>query len=298
MKLSDWLIIIGLGVIWGGSFLFNAILIRELGPLSISLGRVGVAALGCWAYLIATKVQLPSDWRIYAGLTLLGVINFAIPFALFPLAQNYVNVGVAGIVNATTPVMVVIVSHFWPGGEKATPAKSIGVAIAFIGVAMIAFPALQKGGQSELWAIGLMMVATLMYGIALNYTRSFKQLNPTLIATITLTGAAIVLLPFSLALEGVPNIQTAESWGALLYIGLVASSFTFLVVYRILGRVGATNMSTSTFIAPISAIFLGYIVLNEQIQPVHMFGMLTIFVGILAIDGRLFKLMRLPKPAA
>jgi drug/metabolite transporter (DMT)-like permease len=292
MKLSDWLIIIGLGVIWGGSFLFNAILIRELGPLSVSLGRVGVAAIGCWAYLLATKVKLPTDWRIYAGLTLLGLINFSVPFALFPLAQNYVNVGIAGIVNAMTPIMVVIVSHFWPGGEKANPAKSVGVAIAFGGVALIALPALQRGGQSEIWAIGLMMLATLMYGIALNYTRSFKRLNPSFIATIALSGATIALVPVVLLTEGVPHIQTAQSWGALLYIGLIATSFTFLVMYRILERVGATNMSTSTFIAPISAIFLGYIMLNEQIQTVHILGMLAIFIGILAIDGRLYRALR------
>ncbi|WP_299344372.1 DMT family transporter [uncultured Maritalea sp.] len=292
MKLSDWLIIIGLGVIWGGSFLFNAILIRELGPLSVSLGRVGVAAIGCWAYLLATKVKLPTDWRIYAGLTLLGLINFSVPFALFPLAQNYVNVGIAGIVNAMTPIMVVIVSHFWPGGEKANPAKSVGVAIAFSGVALIALPALQRGGQSEIWAIGLMMLATLMYGIALNYTRSFKRLNPSFIATIALSGATIALVPVVLLTEGVPHIQTAQSWGALLYIGLIATTFTFLVMYRILERVGATNMSTSTFIAPISAIFLGYIVLNEQIQTVHILGMLAIFIGILAIDGRLYRALR------
>jgi len=295
MKLTDWLLIIALGVIWGGSFLFNAILIREIGPLSVSLGRVGIAALGCWTYLIATRVKLPTDWRIYAGLTLLGVINFSIPFALFPLAQNYVNVGVAGIVNAITPIMVVIVSHFWPGGEKATKGKSIGVVIAFAGVALIAVPAVQAGGQSEFWAIGLILCATLLYGIALNYTRSFKHLNPSFIATIALTGATFALLPFVLIAEGMPHIQTAQSWGALLYIGLIATSLTFLVMYRILGRVGATNMSSATFIAPISAIFLGYIVLGEQIQLIHIGGMIAIFIGILAIDGRLYKAMCAPK---
>ena len=298
MKISDWAIIIGMGFIWGGSFLFNAILIRELGPLSVSLGRVGVAAIGCWAYLLVTKVPLPKDWRIYAGLTLLGIINFSVPFALFPLAQGQVNVGVAGIVNALTPIMVVIVSQFWPGGEKATPAKSIGVAIAFGGVALIALPAVQKGGQSELWAIGLMILATFLYGIALNYTRSFKHLNPSFIATIALTGATFALLPFVLIVEGVPQIQKAESWGALFYIGFIATTFTFLVMYRILERVGATNMSTTTFVAPISAILLGFIVLGENILPIHVAGMAVIFVGILAIDGRLFKLFRQIKPAA
>jgi len=298
MKLTDWLIIIGLGAIWGGSFLFNAILIRELGPLSVSFGRVAIGALGCWTYLIATRTKLPKDWRVYAGLTLLGVINFSIPFALFPLAQFHVNVGVAGIVNAITPIMVVIVSHFWPNGEKATPSKSFGVLMAFIGVALIAFPAVQAGGQSEIWAIGMIIFATFLYGVSLNYTRSFKDLNPTVIATIALSGAAIALMPVVLLTEGVPVITTAKSLGALLYIGLVATTFTFLIVYRILERVGATNMSASTFIAPISAIILGFLVLGEQIRLIHIIGMVVIFVGILAIDGRLFKMFAKSKQTA
>ncbi len=70
------------------------------------------------------------------------------------------------------------------------------------------------------------------------------------------------------------------------------------MMYRILERVGATNMSTTTFVAPISAILLGFIVLGESILPIHIAGMAVIFVGILAIDGRLFKLFRQTKPAA
>mgnify|MGYP000112017112 CR=1 FL=1 len=292
MRIQDWAIVAGLGIIWGGSFLFNAILIRELGPMWVCLGRVGIAAIGCWAYLIATRVELPTDWRLYAGLTLLGVINFSIPFALIPLAQYHVNAGVAGIINALTPIMVVIVSHFWPGGEKATKRKSLGVLVAFSSVALMALPAVQSGGGSELWAIFLIVFSTILYGIALNYTRAFKTVAPTVVATIALSGAAIALIPFTLFFEGVPTIERVETWGALLYIGLIATTFTFLVMYRILEHVGATNFSTTTFVAPISAVILGMVVLGEQLQPIHVAGMIGIFVGILIIDGRIQNMMR------
>lgn len=298
MNLRDWAIVAGLGMIWGSSFLFNAILIEELGPISVSLGRVGIAALGCWVYLILNRIPLPKDWRLYAGLTLLGIINFSVPFALYPLAQSSVNVGVAGIINALTPIMVVIVSNFWPGGEKATFRKSVGVGIAFASVALMALPAVQRGGGSELWAIGLIVFATFCYGIALNYTRHFKSVNPTVLATLALTGASVALFPFALFFEGVPQINRLESWGSLLFIGIVSTTLPFLIMYRILERVGATNFSTTTFVAPISAVILGFVVLGQAILPLHLAGMLGIFIGILIIDGRLMVLLKSWRHAA
>jgi drug/metabolite transporter (DMT)-like permease len=87
--------------------------------------------------------------------------------------------------------------------------------------------------------------------------------------------------------EGALVITRAETWGAALAIGLVATTFTFQVMYRILPRVGATNFSATTFIAPVSAIVFGFLLLGEIIQPTHLLGMIAIFIGLLMIDGRL-----------
>ncbi|MCF4099870.1 DMT family transporter [Maritalea mediterranea] len=296
MRLTDWLIIIALGTVWGGSFLFNAIMVQEIDPITISFGRVFFAALLCWVVFFALGKRINAKGRTLAGLCLLGIINFAIPFALYPLAQKSVSVGVAGITNATTPIMVVIVSQLWPGGEKATLGKSLGVLAGFTGVAILMLPALQQDGQSEVWAIGLILMATLCYGIAMNIVRSYHHLDSTLTTCVALTGASLALLPLMLALEGIPAIERAETWGSIAYISIIATAIPFLIVYKLVERVGATNFSTATFVAPISALLLGLIVLGEPILPVHLFGMLAIFVGILMIDGRLFLLLKKPKP--
>jgi drug/metabolite transporter (DMT)-like permease len=296
MRISDWLIVIALGTVWGGSFLFNAIMVQEIEPMTISFGRVFFAALTCWAVFFALGKRVKIDFKTLIGLFTLGIINFAIPFALFPLAQKSVSVGVSGITNALTPIMVVIVSQLWPGGEKATLGKSLGVLAGFTGVSILATPALQQGGHSELWAIGLIMLATLCYGISMNIVRSYHHLDSTLTICVALTGASLALLPFMLAVEGVPTITKVETWWSIGYISVIATALPFLIVYKLVERVGATNFSTATFVAPISALFLGLIVLGEPILPVHLFGMLAIFVGILMIDGRLFLLFRKPKP--
>ncbi len=258
MRLTDWLIVIALGTVWGGSFLFNAIMVQEINPITISFGRVFFAALLCWAVFFALGKRIKLDGKTLLGLITLGIVNFAIPFALFPLAQKSVSVGVSGITNALTPIMVVIVSQFWPGGEKATFSKSLGVLAGFSGVTILAIPALQQGGHSELWAIGLIILATLCYGISMNIVRSYHHIDSTLTTCIALTGASLALLPFMLTIEGIPHITKAQTWWSIGYISIIATAIPFLIVYKLVERVGATNFSTATFVAPVSALILGF----------------------------------------
>ena len=289
MAARDWFWVILLGAIWGCSFLFNAVLIREIGPLWVSAARVGIGALGCWAVFIALRKPLPREPLLYLQLLFLGVLGYTIPFALFPLSQLHLASGVAAIINALTPITTVIVSHFWPGGERATWLKSAGVVAGFGGAALLALPALQSGGTSQLWAIGACLLATLCYAVSLNYTRRFTRIDPTTIATIALSGAALAAIPVAFIVHGAPVVTRLETLGAALGIGLLATTFAFLVMYRILPRIGATNFTSVTFIAPLSAIMFGVTLLGETILPSHFLGMAAIFVGLLLIDGRIVR---------
>src|SRR5690606_32671208 len=103
-----WAIIVFLGAIWGCSFLFNAVLLNEIGPLWVSAGRVGIAAVASWVFLLALRRRLPADRRLWVELMILGVFNYAVPFALFPISQAHLASGVAAIVNALTPIMTVL----------------------------------------------------------------------------------------------------------------------------------------------------------------------------------------------
>ncbi|HTM78985.1 MAG TPA: DMT family transporter [Devosia sp.] len=292
MTLRDWLLIILIGAIWGCSFLFNAVLIRELGPIWVSALRVTVGALGCWAYFLVTKRSLPREPVLYLHFLVLGVMNYAIPFALFPLAEASLASGLVGVINALTPLMTVVVSHFWIGGEKASVNKSLGVLVGFMGAAILASPSLRGGSSTQLWAIGACLLATLCYAFTLNYARRVKHVDPTTNAACSLTAAAIVSTPFALLFEGFPVITRIETWSALLGIGLLSSSFAFLLMYRMLPRVGATNFSINTFITPVSALLLGALVLHERFETTHIIGMVVIFAGLLLLDGRILKLAR------
>ncbi len=289
MALRYWIVILGLGGAWGTSFLFNEILLRELGPLTVSFGRVALGAIGCWIYALAVRLRFRMTRRLAAQMLFWGAINFAVPFAIYPISQQYIASGVAGIINAMMPVMVVIISHFWPGGENATKAKTLGVAFGFIGILILAVPEIQSGSASEFWAILFTLCAPICYGIGLNYVRRFGYLDSTLVAALGLTGAAIFMAPLAFLAEGMPVITHVETYGALAMIGFVLTSATFIVFYWLLPHVGATNISTITFIAPVSAVLLGAYVLGEEVRLNHMLGMVAIFCGMLMIDGRIVK---------
>jgi drug/metabolite transporter (DMT)-like permease len=289
IPLRYWALIVLLGAVWGCSFLFNAILIRELGPIWVSGLRTAIGALGCWAFFVATGRKLPRDAKLYAQLLVLGILNYAIPFILFPLAAKDIASGIIGVINGMTPMTTVIVSQFWRGGEKATWNKAIGVIIGFIGAVILASPSLAADSSAQLWAIGACLLATLCYALTLNYARRFAKVDSVSVAASSLSAAALVTIPIAFLAEGVPVITLPETWAALFAIGLLSSSFAFLLLYWLLPRVGATNMSLNTYITPIAAILLGVLILNERFELIHVIGMAVIFLGLVFIDGRLVK---------
>ena len=299
MTVRQWFWIVFLGAVWGGSFIFNALLIRELGPLWVTALRVSIGASGCWLFLLMRGKAVPRERALWLKLGMLGILNYAIPFALFPLAQANLASGVAAIVNALTPIMTVIVSHYWAGGERMSWSKAAGVVAGFTGVAILASPALQMEGNSKLWAIAACLLATLCYALALNLARSFRHVEATALSSIALTGAAVVSVPVALVAEGLPQMVLPTTWMAALAIGLISTAFTFQIMYRLLPQVGATNFSTTTLIAPISAIFLGFWFLGEVILPSHLIGMIVIFIGLMFIDGRLPRMVaQMTRPGA
>ncbi len=297
MALKYWLVIFVLGIGWGMSFMFNAILLRELGPISVSMGRVAFGALGCWVYVIGARLPVRLSFARAVGLLGFGALSYAAPFTFYALGQQHIASGVAGIVNATTPAFSVIVSHFWPGSERATLLKSLGVVCGFMGILALSLPVLHEGATSEFWAILLTLCAPVCYAFSVNIARAFREMQPVVLVALALTGATLAVTPLALWLEGMPTVTRTETWLSLMMIGFVLTSASFIAFYWLLPKVGPTNISTVTLIAPVSALVLGTWVLGEVLLPEHLLGMAAIFVGLLLIDGRLFKRARsVPAP--
>jgi drug/metabolite transporter (DMT)-like permease len=289
MPFRYWVLIFVLGIGWGSSMFFNEILLRELGPLQTAFGRVGLGAVGCWLWLLAIGKRTPVSADFLRNAAIFGMLQYAAPLTIFPAAQQFITSGEAGVVNATTPIMVVIFSHFWPGGEKATLTRSLGVLCGFAGIVVLALPALRAGAEGEFGGLLFCLLAPACYGIAVNWFRRLRGHDATGITAWSLLFGAIILLPVAGVFEGVPVIRHGATWAALLFIGFALTSAAFILLFWLLPRIGATRTSTITFITPVSAVLLGAAFLGERLLPEHFVGMAAIFAGLLLIDGALLR---------
>lgn len=296
MSYRYWFLISLLAAGWGSSFFFNEIMLREMGPMWVAFGRVGIGALGCWAWLFVTRAKLSVPLSLLGVMIAFGLFQYAVPLAVYPLTQQYITSSAAGIVNAMTPVMVVIVSHFWPEGERVSWAKGIGVVLGFAGIIVLASPSFAGQGASDPLALVLTMLAPLCYGLAFNLLRKMDDIDRVLLTAWTTTIGAVILAPITIGLEGIPTITRIETWASLLMIGLVLTSAAFILLYWLVPRVGGTTASTITFLAPVSAVFLGVFILSEVILPIQYVGMAVIFLGLLCIDGRILKRLGFSQP--
>ena len=228
----DWIIIIALGIGWGTSFFFNEMLLRDMGPLSVSLTRVGLAAVTgwCWLWLSGQSGRVPTT--AYAPLAIMGTLMFGLPFAAYPLGQLYVSSSVAGIINALTPVMVVVISHVWPGGEKATTLKVLGVLAGFVGILFLTVPAMQANENTALIGTLILLLAPISYACALNWVRILHEIKMTVIATWSFTFASLLLLPLIAVTEGVPDGLQATTMLSMIALGVVLTGITFLVAFH------------------------------------------------------------------
>jgi drug/metabolite transporter (DMT)-like permease len=284
----DWAALVLLSVIWGGSFFFGKIAIAEIPPLTMVLSRVSIGALALFLIARLSGVRVPLAGHAPAFIVL-ALISNVIPFGLIAWSQQHIPSGLSSILNAATPLFTVLVAQAFTRDEKLTASRLAGVALGFVGVAVMMGPALlgQLGGHhlpAQLAAIA----ATISYGCASVYGKRFRGLPPIGVATAQLFTSTVILLPIVALLERpwelpVPSTHVV---GALVGLGVLSTGLAFIIYFRILARNGATNISLVTFLVPVSAILLGAAFLGEALEPREFAGFGLIALGLAAIDGR------------
>jgi drug/metabolite transporter (DMT)-like permease len=289
MRGSDWLLLWTLSLLWGGSFLFNELALAGLPALTVVWGRVGLAALILWGVVRATGAALPPR-TLWPALLVMGLLNNAVPFTLFLLAQGQISGALASVLNAMTPVFTVLVAHLATRDEKLTPARGVGVALGFAGVlAMLADGGMAGTRLALLACLG----AAFSYALASVWGRRFRAagLPPLATAFGQVTASSALMLPLWLVVDR-PWALTWPGWEpvlAVLGLASLSSALAYLIFFRILAQAGATAVSLVTFLIPISAAGLGWLVLGERLEPRQLAGLGLILAGLAVIDGRLFR---------
>ncbi len=290
MGAREWVMLLALAVLWGGSFFFFKVLVAQLPPFTVVLGRVGIAAIILNAWLALRRDVMPVSARLWGAFIVMGLLNNVVPFSLIVFGETRISSGLASILNATTPMFTVLVAHVLTANEKLSMRKAAGVMIGFAGVVVLIGPSILASlGTAGMVGEAACLGAALTYAFAGIYGRRFRDIPPIKVATGQITASTLVLLPVVALTDRPWALPTpgAAAWAAFVGIALFCTVFAYILYFRILATAGATNLLLVTFLIPVSAILLGCLALGETFQPRECLGTALIGGGLACIDGRL-----------
>ena len=195
MGIKEWSLIVILSILWGGSFFFVGVAVKEMPPLTIVLCRVALASIILLAIVYLKRKKMPSSPGLWGAFIIMGALNNLIPFSLIVWGQTHIESGLASILNATTPIFSVVLAHFLTREERLTRNRISGIMIGWMGVAVLIGMESLRGFGVEVMGQIAVLGATLSYAFAAIYGRRFKGISPLIVATGMLCGSTIMMTP-------------------------------------------------------------------------------------------------------
>jgi drug/metabolite transporter (DMT)-like permease len=271
---TEWGLLAAIASIWGSSFLFMAIGLEAFRPGVVTLARV---ALGAVTLSLIPKARLPVDRTDLVRIAILGVVWMGLPLLLFPIAQQWIDSSLAGMLNGAVPLMT---AAFATGLLRRLPGtrQLAGLVVGFAGVVAISWPSIQGARATAVGTI-LVLVAVSLYGLAANLAVPLQQRYGALPVLLRAQVAALILVtPFGLLhLPG-------SSWAwpsalAMLPLGVLGTGLAFVSMTVLVGRAGAARGSVSIYFVPVVAILLGVLFRDERVAPIALVGTALVLAG-------------------
>ena len=280
--LQNWLSILALGLIWGGTFMVVSIALRGYGPLTVACARTTLGAVALLALMRAMHRPMPVfDTRMIKYLVVIGLLNTALPFALLSWGQQYVPSAFAGISMAALPLFVLPLAHIFTD-EKLTTRNLVGVGLGFMGAVVLIGPSVLKigTGMAPLGQIACIL-ATISYAISSIMTRRCPPIDSITMAALLLVVGAAALMPAMLVFEGIPHISDRTSTIAIIFLGFVPTAFAALLRVTTIRSAGAVFMTLVNYQVPVWSMIFGAFVLSE-VLPIRFFAALAlIMIGLM-----------------
>lgn len=272
--LTEWGLLGGIAVIWGSSFLLMEIGLETFRPGVVTMVRV---ALGALALALVRRARGPVDRDDLPRVALLGLLWVAIPLSLFPIAQQWIDSSVAGMINGAVPIPAAVWSMVLlrkvPGRRQL-----IGIALGFVGVVAIFLPELRGSSATALGA-SLVVLAIVLYGLSANMVVPLQQRYGALPVLLRAQLAALIIV-VPIGLWQLPGSTFA--WGpalAMIPLGTLSTGLAFVLLTTLVGRVGGPRGSVAIYFVPVVAVVLGVVVLGERIELLAVVGTTLVLLG-------------------
>ena len=276
----DLSLLILLAVIWGSAFFNIKIATYSYEPFTLALVRVIFASIPLLLLCKLKEIKIEAfsqNWKLYA---LIGLCNISIPFVLIAIGTSMINSYLAAILMSTTPLSGSLLAHFFLKDEKLSLPKSLGVLIGFSGIVLLFFDKVIINSENYLYAL-ITILGSTFYCIGGLLTLKLKDKKNENVTTSTTLWSVIFLLPFSLVIETPWNSSpTLASTISLLYLGVVATGFAWLIRFRILTVNGLVFQTQVAYLIPIFGIVFGYFLMDETITWRVLVSLVIILLGI------------------
>jgi len=286
---------LALGLVWGCSFIFIELGLVFLSPFGVTFVRCALGAITLMIFAKARKVGLPKGKSIWRKLWVVAMLLNVVPGVLFAFAQQYITSALAGIINATTPLMTLIFMLLIFREEKIKREQVYGLLIGALGVMTVMGVWKELGGNQLIGVIAL-LIAVSCYGASYPYsTRNVIPLGlkPEALATGQLLMATMTLLPLFIFDGFSSNNYETKSIIAMLCLGIFGSGFAYIWNFSVTAAAGSAIGSTVTYITPVVAVIVGWLYLNEEIAWHEPVGALVVIIGALLSQGRLNRLVKI-----
>jgi drug/metabolite transporter (DMT)-like permease len=249
-----------LGAIWGASFLFMRVAANDFGPFALVEVRLALGALVLLPFLWQARSQFSG--RLWLRLAGISLINSAIPFALFAWGAQRAPAGIGAITNATAVMFTVLVAFVFYG-ERISMLRTIGLALGFAGVAVLASD--RTSGDGVFMAALAGTFAALLYGFGANLIRrQLTGIPAGAVAAATLLSASVLFAPFAIATWPSSPIPVA-SWASAALLGVMCTGVAYVMYYRLIHRIGASRAVTVTYLVPLFGVIWAWVVLGEPL---------------------------------
>lgn len=282
---TDWLSIIALGLIWGGTFMVISVALRGYGPLTVACARTTLGAVSLIGLATVLRRPLPRLSRALAlHLAVIGAFSTALPFFLISWGQQYVPSAFAGLSMASVPLFVLPLAHVFLPDDKLTARRALGFTLGFAGAALLIGPAAVQDLTAGLPQLAC-IAAALCYAISGIMTRRCPPIDPIVLAAATLVVGALILIPAMLAVEGMPQSTPVASMLAIVALGLIPTALAALLRVTVIRSAGPSFMTLTNYQVPLWSVLFGVVFLQESL-PLPFFAALALILAGLAVSQR------------
>jgi drug/metabolite transporter (DMT)-like permease len=270
----DWVLLATPALLWGSSFALMEVGLRHLGPGLVTFLRI---VFGAAALATVPAARSPIDPADRPRVALLGITWMALPFTLFPIAQQWISSSLAGMLNSAMPVLTVVVATLL---TRRAPGRwqALGVAVGLVGVVAIGADGWRQGDTTALGVV-LVVVAVSSYALSVNLAVPLQQRYGALPVLVRIQAVAVVATA-----PGAVVALPSSSWGvdsvaAVVALGVLGTGWAFVAMATLIGRVGATRGSITTYLVPVVAVVVGVVAFDERVPPSALVGTALVLAG-------------------